>query len=134
MIGIITLEDIIKELVENKEEEEEDFVQLKGEQLRHKEKLVLLFSDEKKTGGTKISDVESQAVCEFLQKQVKAFSQNRIKRKVLLRLLCQHSVVLEIHSDAPTVPVGQKYRLPVAKTIHPHIKHLVLDITQNKLI
>lgn len=26
MIGIVTLEDIIKELVENKEDEEEDFV------------------------------------------------------------------------------------------------------------
>ena len=66
MIGIITLEDIIKELVENKEEEEVDFVQLKGEQLRHKEKLVLLFSDEKKNGGSTLSDVEAQAVCEFL--------------------------------------------------------------------
>lgn len=45
MIGIITLEDIIKELVQQNDDEEEDFVQLKGEQLRHKEKLVLLFSD-----------------------------------------------------------------------------------------
>jgi CBS domain containing-hemolysin-like protein len=31
MIGIITLEDIIKELVQNNEEDEDDFVQLKGE-------------------------------------------------------------------------------------------------------
>jgi CBS domain containing-hemolysin-like protein len=42
MIGIVTLEDIIKELVEN---EDDDYAALKGEQLRHKEKLVLLFSD-----------------------------------------------------------------------------------------
>ena len=45
MVGIITLEDIIEELVENKEDENEDFTELKGEKLRHKEKLVLLFSD-----------------------------------------------------------------------------------------
>lgn len=41
-IGIVTLEDIIKELVEN---EDDDYVALKGEQLRHKEQLVLLFSN-----------------------------------------------------------------------------------------
>ena len=45
MVGIITLEDIIEELVENKEDENEDFTELKGEKLRHKEKLVLIFSD-----------------------------------------------------------------------------------------
>ena len=46
MIGIITLEDIIEELVEKQEEEEEEEVdKMTGENLRHKEKLVLLFSD-----------------------------------------------------------------------------------------
>jgi CBS domain containing-hemolysin-like protein len=46
MIGIITLEDIIEELVDNQDDEEdEDIKALHGEHLRHKEKLVLLFSD-----------------------------------------------------------------------------------------
>jgi metal transporter CNNM len=43
MIGIITLEDIIEELVDD--QEDEDLKALQGEQLRHKEKLILLFSD-----------------------------------------------------------------------------------------
>jgi CBS domain containing-hemolysin-like protein len=47
MIGIITLEDIIEELVDNKDDEEdEDIKGLDGKNLRHKEKLVLLFSDQ----------------------------------------------------------------------------------------
>jgi len=46
MIGIITLEDIIEELVDNQDDDEdEDIKALHGEHLRHKEKLVLLFSD-----------------------------------------------------------------------------------------
>lgn len=46
MIGIITLEDIIEELVDKEDEDDAEFVALKGERLRHKEKLVLLFSDQ----------------------------------------------------------------------------------------
>jgi hypothetical protein len=46
MVGIITLEDIIEELVEQDNEDEGGVVVLKGEKLRHKEKLVLLFSDQ----------------------------------------------------------------------------------------
>jgi hypothetical protein len=37
---------------------------LKGEKLRLKEKLVLLFNDEQ--GGKALSDVEMHAICEFL--------------------------------------------------------------------
>ena len=44
MIGIITLENIIEGLVEN-DDEGEDVVALRGHKLRHKDKLVLLFSD-----------------------------------------------------------------------------------------
>ena len=74
MIGIITLEDIIEELVDD--QEDEDLKALQGEQLRHKEKLILLFSDQNKSdsNGNVLSDVEAQAVIEFLQKQIKAFS------------------------------------------------------------
>lgn len=79
MIGIITLEDIIEELVDD--QEDEDLKALQGEQLRHKEKLILLFSDQNKSGsnGNALSDVEVHAVIEFLQKQIKAFSANRMK-------------------------------------------------------
>jgi CBS domain containing-hemolysin-like protein len=45
MIGIITLEDIIEELVDKQEDEEDDIDKMTGDNLRHKEKLVLLFSD-----------------------------------------------------------------------------------------
>lgn len=64
-IGIITLEDIIEEIVEGDENnEEQDFMMAKGETLRLKEKLVLLFSDD--TTNKAISDVEHNAICEFL--------------------------------------------------------------------
>ena len=61
MIGIITLEDIIGELIDDQEDEDEvnDQAQLKGEKLRHKEKLILLFSDQTQKGGTTLNDVES---------------------------------------------------------------------------
>ena len=78
-IGIITLEDIIEEIVDaGDENEEQDFAIAKGETLRLKEKLVLLFSDE--STNKEISDVEQNAICEFLQKQIKAFSSSRIRK------------------------------------------------------
>lgn len=67
MIGIITLEDIIEELIQKddeKEEKEQEFSYLEGEKLRHKEKLLLLFSGER--GGKTLSQEEMLAVCEFL--------------------------------------------------------------------
>lgn len=56
MIGIITLEDIIEEIVQKDEEDDDDFVQIKGEKLRLKERLVLLFSDH--TAGKQVTDEE----------------------------------------------------------------------------
>ena len=106
MIGIITLEDIIEELVDD--QEDEDLKALQGEQLRHKEKLILLFSDQNKSGsnGNALSDVEVHAVIEFLQKQIKAFSANRMKQKVLCKLVTQNSQILEITSDATLASPG----------------------------
>lgn len=67
MIGIITLEDIIEEIVEREDENDSKEITLhKGETLRLKEKLVLLFSDH--TGGKELSEEEKNAICEFLQK------------------------------------------------------------------
>lgn len=71
MIGIITLEDIIEELVDKKDDgDEEDLDELEERQIRHKEKLILLFSDQQRKaageGGNSLSDVETHAVCEFL--------------------------------------------------------------------
>lgn len=95
-------------MVDQDDEGGEDYFQIKGEQLRQKEKLVLLFSDQnqKTAGGTLLSDTEAQAVCEFLQKQVKAFYHNRMKRKVLLNLLMNTSEVLEINAAESAVPLG----------------------------
>jgi hypothetical protein len=48
---------------------------------------------------------------------VKAFYQNRMKRKVLLNLLMKTSEVLEINSLESVVPLGLKYLLPHTKTL-----------------
>lgn len=45
MIGIITLEDIIEELVDKKDDNDEEDEYGKDKNLKQKEKLVLLFSD-----------------------------------------------------------------------------------------
>lgn len=87
MVGIITLEDIIEELIQNHDEDDTTLLKQSGDKLRQKEKLVLLFSDQQQRGNSTLTDAEAQAVCEFLQKQVKVFSQSRMKRKVLLKLL-----------------------------------------------
>ena len=70
MIGIITLEDIIEELVDNKDDDDgDDNKETQGENLRHKDKLVLLFSDQNARGaGYTLNEVEAEAVVEFLQK------------------------------------------------------------------
>jgi hypothetical protein len=72
MLGIITLEDIIDELLYKENDEDGvdkngdsmDYSILEGENLRYKEKLILLFSA--KNRGKTLSKVEVSAICEFL--------------------------------------------------------------------
>eukprot|EP00347_Sterkiella_histriomuscorum_P015763 403355771 len=98
MIGIITLEDIIEELIELDNEQKNNLLK-NGEddadKLSLKEKLVLLFSSGH--GGKTLSNEEIIAVCEFLQKQVKAFNASRMRRNILIELI-QSCPLEEIHS------------------------------------
>eukprot|EP00347_Sterkiella_histriomuscorum_P010390 403376482 len=102
MTGIVTLEDIMEELLEADNDgvqqlqfKDHNLISLR-ENLRLKEKLVLLFSS--KQGGKELSKEEQIAVCEFLQKQVKAFGQNRLRKKVLQGLI-NDSTIEEITSS-----------------------------------
>ena len=104
VLGVVTLDDIIEELVQR--EPEEDYQS--GEKLRMKEKLVLLFNDNSLSSQGVLSEPERQAVCEFLQKQVKPFAQNRIRKWVLMKLIEEASRVMEVTSDFRP-PTGLKY-------------------------
>lgn len=95
-VGIITLEDILEEILVHHEDDDSEIDELRGERKRLKEKLVLLFSDQKPGKG--LNETGIYAVSEYLQKQVKAFSNVRMRREVLLDLI-KASEIVEIRTE-----------------------------------
>jgi hypothetical protein len=61
-----------------------------------KEKLVLLFSDHE--AEKVLNEQEIKACLEFLQKYVKPFQANRMKRDIL-NVLIRRSTIVELESD-----------------------------------
>lgn len=65
-VGIITLEDIIGEILQHDDNNDSDANEIRGERGRVKEKLVLLFSDQEK--GKELGEAAINAIAEYLQR------------------------------------------------------------------
>lgn len=96
VIGIVTLEDIIEEIIQEEIEDEYELLDEKNQRKMIKEKLVMLFTDHE--ASKVLIEEEIRAILEFLQKYVKPFHPNKIKRDVL-NVLIRRSQVIEIESD-----------------------------------
>ena len=96
VIGIVTLEDIIEEIIQEEIEDEYELNDEKNQRKLLKEKLVMLFTDHE--AQKVLTEEEIRACLEFLQKYVKPFNANKIKRDIL-NVLIRKSSVIEIESD-----------------------------------
>jgi len=96
MVGIVTLEDIIEEIIMDEIEDEYEIMDEKNQRKLLKEKLINLFTDHE--AEKVLSEEEIKACLEFLQKYVKPFFSSRIKRD-LMNVLIRKSKIIEIESD-----------------------------------
>lgn len=96
VIGIVTLEDIIEEIIQDEIEDEYELLDEKNQRKLLKEKLVVLFTDHQAT--KVLNEEEIKACLEFLQRYVRPFQSNRMKRDIL-NVLIRKSQVVEFESD-----------------------------------
>ena len=89
MIGIITLEDIIEEIVDSQ-------ASGKSNKDRHREQLIMRFSENLKKHEAELNEVEAEAVCEYLW-QLKEFK--TLKKKVLIDLITEKAIIQDINTD-----------------------------------
>jgi len=83
VIGIITLEDIIEEIVDQQ-------ASGKSSKDRHREQLIMRFSENLKKHEERLNEVEIEAVCEYLW-QLKEFK--TLKKKVLISLITEKAEI-----------------------------------------
>jgi CBS domain containing-hemolysin-like protein len=83
VIGIITLEDIIEEIVDQQ-------ASGKSSKDRHREQLIMRFSENLKKHEEQLNEVEIEAVCEYLW-QLKEFK--TLKKKVLISLITEKAEI-----------------------------------------
>jgi CBS domain containing-hemolysin-like protein len=89
VIGIITLEDIIEEIVDSQ-------ASGKSNKDRHREQLIMRFSENLKKHEAELNEVEAEAVCEYLW-QLKEFK--TLKKKVLIDLITEKAIIQDINTD-----------------------------------
>ena len=97
-------------------EDEYELLDEKNQRKMLKEKLVMLFTDHE--AQKVLNEEEIKACLEFLQKYVKPFQPNRIKRDIM-NILIRKSAVVEIECDESPF----SHNLDQQDEIAPHTKY-----------
>jgi metal transporter CNNM len=96
VVGIVTLEDIIEEIIQDEIVDEFEMFDDKQHRWLMKQRLVKLFTDHR--AETALSKDELNAIVQYLEKYIGAFHPSKLKPNSLSKLI-RKSAVLEIESD-----------------------------------
>lgn len=96
VVGIVTLEDIIEEIIMDEIEDEYEMMDDKQQRKLTKEKLVVLFTDHR--AEQLLPQNEINAIVQYLYKYIEAFDPAKLKPNGLQRLV-RKSTIMELKSD-----------------------------------